>query len=81
MGGVAVHPQIVHRIVYVPWLKMWHLPHESAGRHYLVDDELRLIGGEIQTPFFSDLVHDGVEHLIGKFQSLIFTFLLKYALV
>src|ERR1700733_16168354 len=81
MWGVAAHPQIVDRIVDEPWLEVRLLPHETARCHHLVDDELRLISSEIEPPFCSDPLHDGVEDFLGKGQSLAFALLLEDALI
>ena len=50
-----MHAQIVQRVVHEAGLEGWRLLHEAAACHYLVDDELGLVGGQIQAFFFLSL--------------------------
>ena len=43
---------------------------ELAGRHHLVHDEPRMIGGKLQAHLFLHHVHDEVEHVVAQRKAL-----------
>ena len=49
-GDAPFDAKVVECVVDVARLEMRRLAHEAACRHDLIDDELRLIGGETRVP-------------------------------
>src|ERR1035437_6060599 len=79
--GAASHPQVIDRVVQEPWLKTNGLLHEPARCNHLLNQKSGLKRGEIKLLLFSDLVHGGIELLIGKLYSMRCAFLREDALV
>jgi hypothetical protein len=63
---LTAHFKIVDGIVDEARLEVWRLTHEAAGCDNLIDNEPRLIGGELEALLFDQFVHDRIKGFQGK---------------